>query len=120
MNVQKLNIIGYEAKTDKGNTYKKTNLGTTLSVAAYTAIDTAAYLKKGNIVSQMLSMGEGLLKFFPNATPKAAKGIRAIGIAIDLVFAYITGRWIDNSINKKRAAKADEAAEAAAKINTET
>ena len=42
-------------------------------------------------------------------SPKMVKPLKACGIAFDILAGYAIGKWIDDGINKKRAAKADEA-----------
>jgi len=114
MNVAKLNPVGYKSTTDKGNTYKKSNLGATAGLAAMALVDSVPYISKSpkaQLFGQLCSMGEALPALFKVA-PKFVKPLKAVGIALDLAFGIIIGRSIDKSINKKRAAKADAQAEA--------
>lgn len=111
MNIQKLNPIGYEAKTSKGNPYKKSNIGKYGTVAAFAAMDASPYIFKNSSTAKFIAGGDwltslaGLLKI---KVPDKYKGIlTGLGIAIDLAIAYGFGNMIDESINRKRIAKAD-------------
>jgi hypothetical protein len=70
-------------------------------------------LQKASQKLSILSMGEALKAFFPKATGNKLKLLVAAGILFDTVFAYTTGKVIDDAINKKRADKADAKAETA-------
>lgn len=124
MNIQKLNPIGYETKTEKGNTYKKSNIGATVGLVTMATVNAVPYIFKNNAkvqtINQFFTMAAGLKSFFPKASPKMVKGFTIAGIALDLVFGLVTGQWIDKKINAKRAAKADDAAETAKKNNDES
>ena len=119
MNIQKLNPIGYEAKTEKGNTYKKSNAGKAGMLTAAAAINILPYAFPKNKVASMFSckaliyeMAEMFHKTIPAKwqTPAAV-----IGVLLDFVFLYGFGASIDNSINRKRSIEADKAADNAQK-----
>ncbi len=112
MKIQQLNPIGYQTKTDKGNTYKKSNLATTIGIVSAAAIDISPKIWKNNIFARILSTANDtlfdLLKTFnKNISPKLKTPLNILGYAIDIGFAYGLGRYIDNIINSKRAQKAD-------------
>ncbi len=117
MKIERFNPIGYQAKTEKGNTYKKSNIATTIGLVSAAAIDISPKIWKNNIVARILSTANDtlfdLLKTFnKNVSPKLKTPLNILGYAIDLGFAYGIGRYIDNTINLKRAQKADLNAEA--------
>lgn len=111
MNISKLNPIGYEAKTDKGNTYKKSNIATTVLVLGSVALDTAVYTGKAGKFAKMFTLAnifDDIIKpVHKNISPKLKTPINALGVAIDMLFALWIGQAIDKSINKKRMEKAD-------------
>lgn len=111
MNVSKLNPIGYEAKTDKGNTYKKSNLATSGMLLGIAALDAAALANKGGNVVKMLSCADlyNIVRGFAKngINPKLKLPLNILGVGIDLAFAHFIGRAIDKSIDKKRIQKAD-------------
>lgn len=111
MKIYKLNPAGYESQTPQGNKYKKSNIAKTALIGTMAAIDASPYIVKNNNVAKLLSTGE-LLKdvakiFKINISPKMVKPIVAIGIVLDLLFAYGIGKAIDDRINNKRITKAD-------------
>ncbi|MBE7713461.1 MAG: hypothetical protein E7Z87_06940 [Cyanobacteria bacterium SIG26] len=112
MNVSKLNPIGYDAKTEKGNTYKRSNLATSAFVLGTAALDTAICTgKKVPPIIKWFSFadifGDYVKPLKNNINPKWKLPINALGIAVDLFFAKWVGRGLDNYINKKRIEKAD-------------
>lgn len=119
MNISKLNPIGYETKTEKGNTYKKSNKAKTGFIAGVALLNTAPLLLKKNTTSRRIAEAFtskeailGLAELFKiKISPKMIIPLTAAGIALDLVFGYCIGQSIDNSINNKRIAKADQLAE---------
>lgn len=118
MNISKLNPIGYEAKTENGNTYKKSNIGASSMLLAAGAIDAIPHFsknKKLNSICDFLSM-ESLFRndakiFNIKISPKAAPFLRATAIGFDLLCGLWLGGLIDKAINAKRMEKADKAAE---------
>lgn len=111
MEISKLNPIGYSAKTENGNTYKKSNIATTALVGTMAAIDASPYIFKNNRVAQLLSSNEAfkdIAKLFKIDIPKKLQApLAAAGIGLDLICGYLIGRSIDKLINQKRMAKAD-------------
>ena len=43
MNISKLHPVGYEAKTEQGNTYKKSNIYKTIALSSATALNILPY-----------------------------------------------------------------------------
>jgi hypothetical protein len=131
MQVSKINSVAFQARTDKGNEYKKSNVGKIALVTSMAALDALPYVSKIKKLSNVsilqkasqklsfLSMGEALKDFFPKVTGNKLKLMVAAGLLFDAVFAFTTGKIIDDAINKKRADKADVKAEAA-QVLTET
>lgn len=114
MNVAKLNPVGYKATTEKGNSYKKSNIGATAGLATMAlanAVPLISKSSKAKLFAELFTLTEGLPSLFKVA-PKFVKPLKAVGLALDLAFGIVMGRYIDKSINKKRAAKADAQAEA--------
>lgn len=111
MKIYKLNPVGYQSQTPQGNNYKKSNIAKTALIGTMAAIDASPYIVKNNKVAELLSTGELLkdiaIMFKINISPKMIKPIAAIGIVLDLLFAYGIGKAIDDRINNKRIAKAD-------------
>ncbi|MCM1338130.1 MAG: hypothetical protein NC191_00480 [Muribaculaceae bacterium] len=122
MNIQKLNPFGYEAKTEKGNTYKKSNIGV-IGAAVMGASSVAAYSSKNKIVkafttASILDTIEELAKC--KISPKIKPVILGVCTIADIVGGFWLGAQLDKILNKQTAAKADAAAEAKAKtVNTE-
>ena len=117
MRIETLNPIGYQAKTEKGNTYQKSNIATSIGLVSAAAIDLSPKIWKNNIVAKLLSTANDtlfdLLKTFnKNISPKLKIPLNIFGYVIDIAFAYGIGRYIDNKINANRARKADLKAEA--------
>ena len=117
MRIETLNPIGYQAKTEKGNTYQKSNIATSIGLVSAAAIDLSPKIWKNNIVAKLLSTANDtlfdLLKTFnKNISPKLKTPLNIFGYVIDIAFAYGIGRYIDNKINTNRAQKADLKAEA--------
>lgn len=121
MNISSLNPIGYEAQTQKGNTYKKSNAWTTGLVSSAVVLETLPYVIK-NPVAKMIANGFSIGQMMPSVAERTAKmqlpakfktSLVAAGIAISIVSDFIAGRMIDKIINNKRAKAADKAAESA-------
>lgn len=111
MNISKINPLGYETKTEKGNTYKSSNAGKYCTVAAFAAMDASPYIFKKSQTAKFIAGGNWIMSLTSMCkikVPEKYKGIlTGLGIAIDLAIAYGCGKMIDDSINRKRIAKAD-------------
>lgn len=105
MSISKLNPVGYEAKTVKGNTYKKSNLGKTASLASWVAVDGTFNLFKHKLPKTLQPSNS--LDILGIKNPMTRKIIGVTTLLIDGVIFYAIGSVIDKNINKKRAAKAD-------------
>lgn len=107
MQIQKLNPIGYQAKTEKGNTYKKSNMWTSAAVVLSAIGDVPSIIspKKASSLSIVGMMGDKIPGKYRSAAI-IAEGILGIGIGI------LCGRALDKRLSANRAAKADAAAEA--------
>ncbi|MDE6139255.1 MAG: hypothetical protein K2F57_07270 [Candidatus Gastranaerophilales bacterium] len=116
MNITKLNPIGYEAKTEQGNTYKKSNAYKTGALTTAVAFNVAPYcFPKSQIAKAFTTeyLIKDLAKTFKKTIPDKLKTpISVLAIALDLAFLYTMGASLDKSLNKKRAAAANEAAKA--------
>lgn len=111
MNISKINPLGYEDKTEKGNTYKKSNIGKYASVAAYAVMDASPYIFKKSQAAKFISGGDWISwitdMFKIKINPKYKGILKAADIAVDLLIAFAGGKMIDEYINRKRIAKAD-------------
>ena len=105
MNISKLNPIGYEAKTSKGNTYKKSNIGKSSFLALGVASTLGTHMSKNPLVNSLSETS--LVKSLGIKNPKLATAATVGLITVGLVADFIIGSLIDKGINKKRAAKAD-------------
>jgi len=116
MNISRINPIGYQAKTEKGNTYQKSNIGKTALIATAGLIDASPLLFKNNSFAQLFSTKEaikGIADLFKvKIPPKMVTPLAVIGVAFDLAVGYCLGKGIDDFINVKRMERADKAAEA--------
>lgn len=115
MNITKINPIGYEVKTEKGNTYKKSNMAKSGMLAGAVALNVSSYIFKDNKFASMFScrtLFEEIVTSFNKTVPAKLKTPLAIlGVVVDFVGCYLIGKSIDNSINRKRAIEADNAAD---------
>ncbi len=111
MNISKINPIGYEAKTEKGNTYKKSSAAKSGMLVAAVALNTVPYIFKNNKYASLFSgrtLFEDLATTFNKTIPAKWKTpLAVLGAAIDFICLYLIGANIDNSINRKRAIEAD-------------
>lgn len=105
MNISKLNPIGYESKTAKGNTYKKSNIGKTACLLGVAALDTSLTLSKNPALTPLRL--SAIAKELGIQNPKAKTALAVAGLAVDAILAYTLGFFIDTAINNKRAIKAD-------------
>lgn len=105
MQIQKLNPIGYQAKTEKGNTYKKSNMWTSAAVVLSAIGDVPCIIspKKAASLSLVGMMGDKIPERY-RAAAIAAEAVLSIAIGI------ICGRFLDKNLSARRAAKADSAA----------
>lgn len=119
MNISSINPVSFQAKTQEGNDYKKSYAGTIAVTSAFAAIDTLPHIFKENKTMQTIKtfascenlFAKELTELFKiKVAPKMVKPLKACGIAFDIIAGYAIGKWIDDGINKKRAAKADDAA----------
>jgi len=110
MNISKLNPIGYEAKTAKGNSYKKSNLGksaalaTGIGLTAFTNISTNPIIKAFSKKSILKDLSKELGIKTSTIKPAFVAG----AVIIDLLCYYLFGSWIDKYVNSKREIKADK------------
>lgn len=115
MQISHLNPIGYEARTDNGNKYKKTNLAKTVSIASFVGFDALPYIFPKKMGALKLFSTQGVLAtlgtFAKLDVKKYAPFIVAAGFALDTVFGYFIGKSTDDAKNKANAQKADEQAE---------
>lgn len=105
MSISKLNPIGYEAKTAKGNTYKKSNLGKSIALATGVGL-TALTNTSTNPIIQAFST-KSLVKDLGVKNPKLLTTLAVGAVVVDIVCYYLFGSWIDKYINNKREQKAD-------------
>lgn len=120
MNISKLNPLGYETTTDKGNKYKATNAFMYSMGVGSLAFSTAPLLVKKPLSARIFlrSLSEAqiikdeILRF---SKLKFSKGQEKVlfgaCIAFDFLLNLAFGRIFDNWINKSRAKKADKKAE---------
>lgn len=105
MNVSKLNPIGYTAKTPDGQEYKKSNIGKTVLIAAFAAVDIFAASSK-HPIAKAFSL-ENCLKndLNLNVPKKYMPWVKALGYVSDLLIGLGIGAWIDKKINENRLEK---------------
>ncbi len=117
MNISKLNPIGYEATTEKGNKYKKSNTWTYVAIGSTLSTYTIPQFIKNPtyraMTEEMLSHPKSLLDLFEKISaksiPQKYEKSTLIGIgALIAILNIIGGRVLDNITNKKRVKKADE------------
>ena len=106
MNISKLNPIGYEAKTVKGNTYKKSNIAKTTALATGIGLTALTNMSTNPIVKAFST--KALLKDLGVKNPKLMTGLAIGAITLDIACYYLFGSWIDKYINSKREIEADK------------
>lgn len=110
MNISKLNPIGYETKTEKGNTYRKSNLGKSIGTIAMTTGSIAA-IKSNNLIVKSLSSSALIDTLEQLAKIKLPAKARPFALGACVVLDALGGLWlghqVDKYINKKSAKKAD-------------
>lgn len=106
MQIQKLGA--YSAQTEKGNTYKKTNTWKTSCVLGSVLTSGLAFAKPKNVVFKEFLTTNNLKDLNIKFNPKYSKAINIAGAIVDAVIMLGLGAYIDRSINKKRAEKADK------------
>ena len=114
MQIQKLNPIGYNSKTEKGNVYKKSNMWTSTALAVELLSDIPCLInpnKKSqfSIVDQLDTLGVKIPQ-------KYKKLVTTAGLIIGVGLAFVCGRYLDKLVNKNRISKADANAE----VNTKS
>jgi len=119
MNISKLNPIGYESKTEQGNTYKKSNLGKSGMITVAAVSNGLPVIFKNNPIARSFTskaLVEDMAKtLFNKEIPAKLKTPLAVAATIfDVIMWISVGIGIDKSINKKRAANADAEANTAA------
>ena len=105
MNISKLNPIGYEAKTAKGNTYKKSNLWKTTALASCAVVDTALTLSKNKYTKPFKA--SNVAENLGIKNPKLVTLIGLASIILDVIVFYTLGSFLDDKVNQQRAQKAD-------------
>lgn len=105
MNISKFNPIGYEAKTAKGNTYKKSNLWKTTALASCAVVDTALTLSKSKYAQPFKAVTAAESMGIKN--PKLVALIGAANVILDIVLFYTLGSYLDKKVSQNRAEKAD-------------
>lgn len=116
MNISAFNPFGYEAKTEKGNTYKKTNAWTAGLIGASIVQESLPYIikkSKAKAIAKQFSVGQMMPEIIETFSkiklpPKYRSHAVAYGITLLTIGDIVSGRVLDRTINKKRAAKADE------------
>ena len=123
MNISALNPFGYEAKTEKGNTYKKSNAWTAGLLGVSVVQESLPYVIKNpraKYLAKQFSIGQMMPEIIETfaqrtLTPKLRSAAVVYGLVILTIGNIISGRLIDRNRNKKRAAKADKLAESTQK-----
>lgn len=110
MNITKLNPIGYETKTEKGNTYRKSNLGKSIGTVAMASASIAA-IKSNNLLVKSLSSVALIDTIEQLAKIKIPAKARPFALGACVVLDALGGLWMGNAvdkyINKRSAKKAD-------------
>ena len=109
------NPVGYTATTPKGNTYKKSNLGKTICTAGEIATVGTLLLSKNKVVNEILK-NVSMIGFIdiakefvkPETLARLNKPLKIAAYVGDiLIGGLLTGKIIDDFINKSRIKKAD-------------
>lgn len=107
MKISQINPIGYDSKTQSGNTYKKSNTWKYLT-AIPAAINVAAVIKPNNQYLKSMTLTDNISFLFKKTVPpKYVTAVNILGAIVDTGLIYACAKYLDNSINKKRAEKAD-------------
>lgn len=106
MQIQKLG--SYNAQTEQGNTYKKTNSWKTGLFLSSAIVDTLALVAPKNPIAKEFLTTTNLKTMKIKFNPKYAKAINITGAIVDVFLITGIGAMIDKHINKKRAQNADK------------
>lgn len=106
MQIQKLG--SYNAQTEQGNTYKKTNSWKTGLFLSSALVDTLALAAPKNPIAKEFLTTTNLKDLKIKFNPKYAKAINVVGAIVDIAAFTGIGAAIDRHINKSRALKADK------------
>lgn len=112
MNVSKISPMGYEAKTEKGNTYRKSNTWTYVLTVPTIALEASAYLAPNSLWAKSLALGKGMSGYLSKVPNKLKLPVELLLSAAAIAMNFAVGRSIDKNSDKKRAEKADAAAQA--------
>ncbi len=119
MNVSKLSPLGYEAKTEKGNTYKKSNTWAYALTVPTIALEASPYVFKNSLWASALSLGKSFSGYLASVPKKLKLPVEMLLSAAAIGMNFYFGHQIDKNNDKKRAQKADTAAEEASKVNSQ-
>lgn len=111
MNISKLHPVGYEAKTEQGNTYKKSNIYKTIALSSATALNILPYClpnkKFVNIFSTSAFVDDLANSLNKKFSPLLEKTLKVTMVGLDYLAFYLLGNLSDNKLNQKRALEAD-------------
>lgn len=114
MNITKLNPVGYEAKTEQGNKYQKSNLYKTIGALSLGTTSVLAYKSKNQIIKSLTTTA--IIDTIEESTktkisPKLKPFVFGLCTVVDIAGGAWLGSLLDNYINKNRAAAADKNAQ---------
>lgn len=107
MNISQLSPFWYEARTDNGNSYRRTNVCKYLGTAAIGVLY-IPQVKNSKVGKWLcLDLYQALKKSFPKMSEKLKYPINIADALIEFGFGFSLGKLADDYINKKRAEKTD-------------
>lgn len=107
MNVTKLNPVGYDAKTEKGNPYKKSNTWAYALAVPTIALEASPYVFKNNRWLSLFTFGKSFSGYLTTLPKKLKLPVELLLSTAAVGLNGYFGHQIDENGDKKRAQKAD-------------
>lgn len=107
MDISKINPLGYQVKTENGQTYKKSNICKYALTAGVACLYLPQVRKSSVGKFLVIDLYEALHKSFPKLGKGWKYPINITDGIFNLVFGFAVGKWLDDKIDAKRLKKLD-------------